>query len=55
MPTIPPRLPVEIALPLSLPKYLVIVVIPACVIAPCPKKRRANKIINKNIIFDGKK
>ena len=33
-PNIPPKFPTEIALPLSLPKYLVIEVMPACVIAP---------------------
>ena len=44
MPNIPPSVATDIALPLSIKKYLAIEVEPACVIAPCPKKRNKNKI-----------
>ncbi len=43
MPNIPPSVATDIALPLSIKKYLAIEVEPACVIAPFPKKRNKNK------------
>ena len=45
-PVMPPKVETDKAFPRLLPKYLAIVVSPACPIAPCPKKRKL-KIINK--------
>ena len=45
-PIMPPKVETDKAFPRLLPKYLAIVVSPACPIAPCPKKRKLN-IINK--------
>ena len=54
-PNIPPNVPNDIALPLSLLKYLAKEVSPACAIAPWPKKRRVKTIKkSKNIFFINK-
>ena len=39
-PIMPPKVETDKAFPRLLPKYLAIVVSPACPIAPCPKKRK---------------
>ncbi len=55
-PIMPPKVETDKAFPRLLPKYLAIVVSPACTIAPCPKKRNLyGKFIRHEILPKGGK